>query len=132
MNLLQINIGIAICTLCVGCYSYKLLDTTQINKIIEYDVSIQNPGEIMELYYPQTKQVGVLLNWNELHKPKHYEVAMVHFDSVKVLRLLMYTEFNGDTWYVSKIKQSYATKHIGILRWRGKYTEIHPIKNQRN
>lgn len=116
MHVKTIWIGFAISMILVSCKTYTLVDTSQINQQIQFDISIQNPGEVMEKFYPNASFTGNELTWKELHKPKQYKVTLIQnpqkdtSGNVPYLHFEMFTTFNGDTWYVDKLKKECTFK----------------------
>ena len=122
MNLKTIWIGFTISMILVSCKTYTLVDTSQINQQIQFDISIQNPGEVMEKFYPNASLPSIDLSWKELKKPKQYKVTLiqnVQKDSISITPYLHYelfTTFNGDTWHVDKIKKIICVQLFKLLK----------------
>ena len=107
----------------IGCSQLReLVDTTNINTKIQYDISIQNPGELMQKFYTYSDNQNVVLDWEELREPKQYRITMIHSniqnDTIESLKYVMLSKYNGDTWQVEKIKKSIKCQpHKGHRYW---------------
>lgn len=101
---------------------YEVVSPQSVNDSIRYDVSIMSPAEVMRVIYLFPDNNSVVLDWKQLKKPNTYKITLVHSnledDSVEAYKYIVYAEYNGMTWRVTKIKRTHRCwENRGHTRW---------------
>ncbi|HON52968.1 MAG TPA: hypothetical protein PLS12_07150 [Bacteroidales bacterium] len=113
-------IGFALCFTSIACKPYEIIDNTEFNNQLQYNIAIQNPGEVMEIVYPKASTQGIILDWHQNKRSKLYIVTLI--DTINqpynhAVKYVMKTEYNGLTWSIHSIHKSYSSRYNKNIHW---------------
>lgn len=106
-------IGFTLCILYTSCKSYEIINPQEYNSLLQYNIAIQNPAEVMELVYPPSTQQGIYIDWKQHSFSKKYSVIVIDTVSVEYPQAIKYKskmQFNGITWHIESIDRSHSTQ----------------------
>ncbi len=118
-------IGFTLCILYTSCKSYEIINPQEYNSLLQYNVTIQNPAEVMELVYPPSTQQGIYIDWKQHSFSKKYSVIVIDTLSVTYPQAIRYKSkmmFNGITWSIESIERSYSSQFDSRIKlWNANF-----------